>query len=187
MLRIVFPLALIVALAACSPADAPAASSDTAPTSAPLATASDASAGDASPLQEVAADGPVATVFKSPTCGCCSLWGRHLEENGFTVVNKDRTDMTVVKDSLGVPGDLGSCHTAVIDGYVIEGHVPAASIQRLLDERPDARGLAVPGMPLGSPGMEQGDRRQSYDVFLVDANGEVTVFDHIEGNDGQTG
>ena len=164
-----FPLAaLAFALAACAAPDADAPSPD--------------DTRSATPVQP-ASTGPVATVYKSPTCGCCSLWGRHLEAEGFEVVAVDRDDMTVVKDSLGVPGDLASCHTAVIDGYVVEGHVPAASIRRLLDERPDARGLAVPGMPLGSPGMEQGDRRQSYDVLLVDRNGEAVVFDHIEGND----
>ena len=164
-------LALAFALAACS-SDAEAPRSEV---------ASDV-ASPATPVQPTSA-GPVATVYKSPTCGCCSLWGRHLEQEGFEVVAVDRTDMTVVKDSLGVPGDLASCHTAVIDGYVVEGHVPAASIRRLLEERPEARGLAVPGMPLGSPGMEQGDLRQSYDVLLVDRNGEAVVFDHVEGND----
>ena len=160
--------ALAFALAACTASDAETSGPET-----------DSSTATVLPV----AAGPVATVYKSPTCGCCSLWGRHLEQEGFEVVAVDRNDMTAVKDSLGVPGDLASCHTAVIDGYVVEGHVPAASIRRLLDERPEARGLAVPGMPLGSPGMEQGDLRQSYDVLLVGPNGEAAVYDHIEGND----
>ena len=167
MIRTLLLFAVGLGLAACNTSDAPDAQ---------------AASPDDTPIVATSA-GPVATVYKSPTCGCCSLWNRHLEENGFEVVAHDRTDMTAVKDSLGVPGDLASCHTAVIDGYVVEGHVPAASIRRLLLERPDARGLTVPGMPLGSPGMEQGDLKQSYDVLLMDTNGEATVFDHIEGND----
>lgn len=167
MIRTCLLLAVALGLAACNAPDTPDAQ---------------AAATDATPVVTTSA-GPVATVYKSPTCGCCSLWNRHLEANGFEVVSHDRVDMTVVKDSLGVPSDLTSCHTAVIDGYIVEGHVPATSIQRLLEERPDALGLTVPGMPLGSPGMEQGDMKQSYDVLLVDNNGEATVFDHIEGND----
>ena len=172
MFRLSLALVSCLALAACNAPETPEAQASTSP------------APSAEPVSATpAVSGPVATVYKSPTCGCCSLWGRHLEAEGFEVVSVDRTDMASVKDSLGVPDDLVSCHTAVVDGYVVEGHVPAASIRRLLDERPDARGLAVPGMPLGSPGMEQGDTRQSYDVLLVDASGEAVVFDHIEGND----
>ncbi|MEO0559244.1 MAG: DUF411 domain-containing protein [Bacteroidota bacterium] len=164
MIRTLFLFAAVLGLAACNTSDAPAATAEDTPV-------------------VMTSTGPVATVYKSPTCGCCSLWNRHLEENGFQVVAYDRDDMNAVKDSLGVTPELASCHTAVIEGYVVEGHVPAASIQRLLEERPDARGLSVPGMPLGSPGMEQGDIKQSYDVLLVGNNGEATVFDHIEGND----
>ena len=174
MLRTLLLLTVGLGLAACTSSDTPDAQ---AATSDPEAVAT-----DATPVVPTSS-GPVATVYKSPTCGCCSLWNRHLEENGFEIVAHDRTDMTAVKDSLGIPSDLSSCHTAVIDGYVVEGHVPAASILRLLEERPEALGLTVPGMPLGSPGMEQGDLKQSYDVLLVDANGEATVYDHIEGND----
>ena len=173
MIRTLLLLAVALGLAACNASDTPdaqAASTDT-----PVAT-------EDTPIVPTSAS-PVATVYKSPTCGCCSLWNRHLEENGFEIVAYDRDDMPAVKDSLGVPPNLASCHTAVIDGYVVEGHVPAESIRRLLDEKPDARGLTVPGMPLGSPGMEQGDIKQSYDVLLVDNNGDATVWDHIEGND----
>lgn len=128
------------------------------------------------------ADAPAITVYKSPTCGCCAMWVEHLEAAGFDVTSVDRTDMGVVKDSLGVPGDLSSCHTAVVDGYVVEGHVPAAQVTRLLEERPDALGLAVPGMPIGSPGMEMGDRRDPYDVLLVGEGGEAAVYEHVPGN-----
>lgn len=93
------------------------------------------------------------------------MWVDHLRESGFEVETRDLPNLTAVKDSLGVPGSLASCHTAVVDGYVVEGHVPANEIKRLLSERPDVRGISVPGMPLGSPGMEvPGRPPQTYDV-----------------------
>jgi hypothetical protein len=95
-------------------------------------------------------------VIKSPYCGCCAQWVEHLRANGFTVRVTDVEDLDPVARQHGVPDELRSCHTATVGGYVIEGHVPAADIRRLLDERPQATGLAVPGMPIGSPGMEQG-------------------------------
>jgi len=176
MIRPLLLLAVALGLAACNASDTP--NAQAASTDSPVEVEST----DATPVVATSA-GPVATVYKSPTCGCCSLWNRHLEENGFEIVAYDREDMPAVKDSLGVPANLASCHTAVIEGYVVEGHVPAASIRRLLEEKPDARGLTVPGMPLGSPGMDQGDMKQSYDVLLVDNNGDATVYDHIDGND----
>jgi len=106
------------------------------------------------------------TVYKSPWCGCCEAWIDHLRANGFTVAVKEQEDLDPVKRAFGVPAAMESCHTAVVDGYVIEGHVPAADIKRLLAERPQARGLAVPGMPAGSPGMEQGGQRDPYEVIL---------------------
>lgn len=171
------PLLLLAALAisACAPdTRADAASPDL-----------DARAEDAAvtlPATLVGPDAPTVTVFKSPTCGCCSMWVEHLEAAGFTVETRDRDDMAVVKDSLGLPSDLASCHTGVVDGYVIEGHVPAEYVARLLKERPEALGLAVPGMPVGSPGMEMGDRRDPYQVLLVDDSGEAAVFASIAGN-----
>ncbi len=129
-----------------------------------------------------AVDAPVVTVYKSPTCGCCSKWVEHLEQAGYRVDAVDRVDMMAVKDSLGVPSNLASCHTAVVDGYVVEGHVPAEQIARLLDERPEAVGIAVPGMPAGSPGMEMGDRRDPYDVIAFDEAGDGAVYAHIAGN-----
>ena len=110
------------------------------------------------PATLVGPDAPTMTVFKSPTCGCCSMWIEHVEAAGFTVDARDRDDMAAVKDSLGLPSDLSSCHTGVVDGYVIEGHVPAQYVAQVLEERPDVLGLSVPGMPIGSPGMEVGDR-----------------------------
>ena len=116
------------------------------------------------------------TVYKSPTCGCCNKWVDHLRANGFNVRAHDVADITVAKKTNGVPLTLGSCHTAKVGGYVIEGHVPASDIKRLLKERPPVRGLAVPGMPIGSPGMEQGAHKDRYDVLTFDAQGKTAVY-----------
>lgn len=118
------------------------------------------------------------TVQKSPLCGCCTGWVEHMEAKGYEVAVRDVDDATLerTKERLGIAPEHRSCHTAEIDGYVIEGHVPAADIVRLLDERPQARGLAAPGMPVGSPGMEMGNRTEPYDVLLLDDQGGATVF-----------
>lgn len=112
---------------------------------------------------------PEVVVFKSPTCGCCSDWVAHLEQNGFSVRTTELADVTPIKDRFGVPVGMRSCHTAVVDEYAVEGHVPADDIKRLLRERPSVAGLAVAGMPQGSPGMD-GPNPQSYEVsaFLKD-------------------
>lgn len=115
------------------------------------------------------------TVYKTSTCGCCVAWVRHLEANGFQVAVKELDDLTAVKQAHGITRELASCHTATVEGYVIEGHVPASDIHRLLKERPQVAGLAVPGMPMGSPGME-GPVKQPYDVIAFDKNGGKTVF-----------
>jgi hypothetical protein len=112
-----------------------------------------------------AAEKEVITVHKDPTCGCCSGWVRHLHQAGFDTKVFDTRDLEAVKSRLGVPDDLAACHTAEVASYVIEGHVPAAALKRLLAEKPQARGLAVPGMPIGSPGME-GGKPEKYDVVL---------------------
>jgi hypothetical protein len=112
-----------------------------------------------------AAPKPVIKVSKDPNCGCCTGWVEHLHSSGFTATVVDAPDMQAVKQRLGVPAELASCHTAEIAGYVIEGHVPASAINRLLAEKPQARGLAVPGMPIGSPGME-GGTPEPYEVIL---------------------
>jgi hypothetical protein len=127
------------------------------------------------PLQ-AAAPPVLVEVWKSPSCGCCQDWIRHLQANGFRVVTYD-TGNTEARGWLGMPASLGSCHTALVGGYAIEGHVPARDIRRLLGERPKAIGLAVPGMPVGSPGMdgpEYGARKDPYDVLLVQADGRTT-------------
>ncbi len=108
---------------------------------------------------------PAITIWKDPNCGCCTGWAEHLRHNGFVTTLIDTADLQRIKAQRGVPSELASCHTAEIAGYTIEGHVPARSILRLLAERPAARGLAVPGMPIGSPGME-GGKPEAYDVIL---------------------
>ena len=114
-------------------------------------------------------------VYKSPTCGCCSKWINHLRENGFSVDVYNRQDMGPVKAGLGVPRHLQSCHTATVGDYIVEGHVPADDIVRLLKEKPAVKGLTVPGMPMGSPGME-GPRSDPYDVLSFQKNGKTAVY-----------
>ena len=121
-------------------------------------------------------DRPVITVYKSPACGCCGAWVEHLKKNGFDARVHEVPDATLYRAKYGVPEALGSCHTAVAGGYAIEGHVPAADIKRLLSERPKARGIADPGMPLGSPGMP-GPRKDPYETLLFDASGKYVVFE----------
>lgn len=115
-------------------------------------------------------------VYMSPACGCCGDWVTHLEENGFEVDVQLRHDMGTVKESFGVAPRLSSCHTGIVNGYVVEGHVPADDIRRFLAEAPAARGLAVPGMPVGSPGMEWDGHVDPYDVLLFSGDGRVSVF-----------
>ena len=119
---------------------------------------------------------PPVDVFKSATCGCCKAWVEHLKAAGFDVRVTDVDDTTAARKRLGMPDAFGSCHTGTVGGYVLEGHVPAADVKRLLAAKPKAVGLAVPGMPVGSPGMEVGTRRDPYDVLLVERNGRSTVF-----------
>lgn len=119
---------------------------------------------------------PVINVYKSPTCGCCNKWIDHLKANGFTVRAHDTENVAAHKIRLGVPVGYGSCHTAEVNGYVIEGHVPAKEMKRLLKEKPRARGLVVPAMPAGSPGMEIGDRKDAYGVFLVNRDGSTRTY-----------
>jgi hypothetical protein len=117
------------------------------------------------------------TVFKSPTCGCCAKWVDHVKAAGFTVDVHDEDDMDPVKDRLGVPADLRSCHTAQIEGYLIEGHVPAADIKSLLGTRPKVAGLSVPGMPKSTPGMAvPGEPAESYTVVSFQKDGATQVY-----------
>lgn len=121
---------------------------------------------------------PVIHVYKTPTCGCCADWVEHVEQAGFRTEVQDLPDVRGVKQRLGVPENLGSCHTALVGDYVVEGHVPAEVIRRLLSERPDIAGIAVPGMPIGSPGMEMGSRRDPYQVIAFRRSGERFVFEN---------
>jgi hypothetical protein len=120
-----------------------------------------------------AADGPVVTVHRDPTCGCCSGWVRHLQDAGYATNVLETTDIDAVKRKLGVPRELAACHTAEVSGYVIEGHVPATALRRFLSEKPSAKGLAVRGMPVGSPGME-GGTPEPYDVVMFGPAGQRT-------------
>jgi hypothetical protein len=117
------------------------------------------------------------TVYKDPSCGCCTKWVDHLRANGFAPEVHDRSDMQALKDSLGVPAALRSCHTAVVGTYVIEGHVPATDVTRLLATKPAKTvGVAVPGMPAGSPGMEMGSRIDRYEVIAFAPGGATRIF-----------
>lgn len=114
-------------------------------------------------------------VYKSPTCGCCTKWIEHLKANGFAVMVHDQNDMAPIKSRLGVQPQFQSCHTATVGGYVVEGHVPAEDIRRLLKERPDIKGLAAPGMPQGSPGME-GPYKAPYEVVAIGRDDSARTF-----------
>lgn len=143
-----------------------------------LASASLAVARSGAPAEQQArpAAAVQVTVFKDANCGCCKDWVEHLRTHGFAVTAKDTSDVVAVKRTGRVPERLYSCHTAFVNGYVVEGHVPAADIQRLLAEKPKVAGLAVPGMPAGSPGMEVGSRKDPYDVVAFRRDGATSVF-----------
>ncbi len=131
-----------------------------------------------SPVLAAAGSAPSIHVVKGRGCGCCSVWADILRSKGFDVSEEERVpgDLARLKTEKGIPSQLASCHTADIDGYVIEGHVPASDIRRLLAERPDAIGLSVPGMPYGSPGMGPEDQREAYEVLLIRKDGATEVF-----------
>ena len=133
----------------------------------------------ASPLRALAQGAKTAVhVLKDPNCGCCSAWIEILENDGFAVTTEPRAGNLLMRYKLenGIPQDMASCHTARVEDYMIEGHVPAADIRRLLDQRPDAVGLAVPGMPQGSPGMGPESEREAYQVFLIRRDGSTEVY-----------
>ncbi|MGQ0793511.1 MAG: DUF411 domain-containing protein [Deltaproteobacteria bacterium] len=123
---------------------------------------------------------PLITVYKSPKCGCCSKWVEYMRKNGFEVVANNTSEMAQIKAKYGVPSGFGSCHTSLVDGYVVEGHVPVHVVERLLKERPKVAGITVPDMPMGSPGME-GEYNESYEVFTFDASGKREVYEIIKG------
>ena len=167
-MRLPFLLLLALALTACASNPEPA--EQAAPASAEEQTAQAADAATPDPSL------PVMTVYKTATCGCCRAWVTHLQQNGFRVETIDLPSLAQVKEQYGIPDSLSACHTGVVGGYVVEGHVPAADVRRLLREQPEAAGLAVPGMPIGSPGMEvPGQPAQPYAVYLVE-DGGATVY-----------
>lgn len=133
-------------------------------------------------LQQADTDAPRMVVHKSASCGCCGLWVDHMRAAGFAVEVRNTDDLNPLKERVGVPYGKGSCHTAEVNGYFVEGHVPAADVKRLIAEKPDAKGLVLPGMPMGSPGMESPDGRiQPYTVELVARDGTVSTFSEHAG------
>ncbi len=127
----------------------------------------------------LSAANPKVQVYKTPTCGCCGKWVQHLKDNGFDVAVQDVPDTSVYRRKFGIPEELRSCHTGIVEGYALEGHIPASDIQRLLRERKKAKGLAVPGMPVGSPGMES-THRDAYSVLIFDEAGKSSVYKRYE-------
>ncbi len=121
------------------------------------------------------ADATEVVMYKNPGCQCCTKWAMHMERAGFTVTEEPTDQLAAVKADQGVPYAMGSCHTALVGGYVVEGHVPIADVKRLLKEQPDAKGIAVPGMPAGSPGMES-PNPESYSVYLIGNDGSQSVY-----------
>jgi hypothetical protein len=115
-------------------------------------------------------------IYKSPSCGCCKKWVDHVEANGFDTEVHDVEDVGVIKQKHKLPADLASCHTALVGGYVVEGHVPADLIHKLLKDKPALAGIAAPGMPVGSPGMEMGARKDAFDVIAFDLKGKTSVY-----------
>jgi len=176
-LKTLLVIALITfTLIACAPSGNPSTADGS-----QLATASTAAdtALGSSAAAPIEADPILVTVYKNESCGCCNSWVAHLRQSGFRVDARDVDNLGPVKDRVGVPIGMGACHTAEVGGYFVEGHVPAADIKRLLAERPDAKGLTVPGMPVGSPGMETPTGEvQPYDVILVARDGSTSVFSH---------
>ena len=164
--------ALLVALSAC--ATHAAANTDSTVTAATTATGASTSA-TALTASSTSATEPTLVVYKTPTCGCCKGWVESMQKSGFKVEVHDLPDLASIKHAAGVPDSLQACHTARIGGYVVEGHVPAADIRRLLAERPDVAGIATPGMPMGAPGME-GAYSDHYDVVTFGGTARSTVF-----------
>jgi len=131
-------------------------------------------------LAEQAADNADIVVYRSPTCGCCGKWLMHLKDNDFNVKDIVVDDMASVKERYGVPKELASCHTAIVDGYIIEGHVPADDIKTLLATKPQITGITVPGMPTGTPGMEMGGRKDPYKVIAFDKENRLQIFNSYD-------
>ncbi len=121
-------------------------------------------------------------VYRSPSCGCCGKWIQHLKDNNFVVKDYVTNDVQLIKDKYGVTANMASCHTAIVDGYVVEGHVPADDIKKMINDKPDIIGISVPGMPVGTPGMEMGGRKDPYQVVSFDKEHNYHVVKSYEGN-----
>ena len=130
--------------------------------------------------QEQYTGNPKMTVYRSPSCGCCGIWIEHAQKHGFEITDIQTDDMEAIKQKHNIPAELASCHTAIIDGYVIEGHIPADDIKRFLRKKPNWKGLTVPAMPLGTPGMEAGEIKQPFEVLAFNDQGKVEVFNNYE-------
>ncbi|HVF38327.1 MAG TPA: DUF411 domain-containing protein [Gemmatimonadaceae bacterium] len=171
-------IVFLASTAACKPGaaetagESKVAASSTPNSTAPLSAAAAEAAQTPSPA---GAQATLVKVYKDPNCGCCKKWVEHLEKNGFKVESFDMPDMSLIKQKHAVTGELQSCHTALVGDYVVEGHVPADVIRRLLKEKPAVAGLAVPGMPMGSPGME-GATKEKYDILTFDRAGRTKVY-----------
>ncbi len=120
------------------------------------------------------------TVYRSASCGCCGAWIQHMEKHGFKVKEIITEDLEAIKNQYNLPLELSSCHTAIIDGYVIEGHIPANDVKRFLTQKPDVLGITVPGMPIGTPGMEARDIKQPFEILTFDNQGKTTVFNSYD-------
>lgn len=172
-------LVLVLGLSACAKAPATGAGNETVAATPAEVTAAVPTPGMHADDEHAVDTGlPHVIAYRSPTCGCCELWVEHMRAAGFHVQVEESHDMGAVKAEAGVPVGKGSCHTAKVGDYYVEGHVPAEDIKRLLAEKPAARGLVVPGMVPGSPGMEQGGVSQPYDVLLLAQDGSTSVFAH---------
>ena len=137
---------------------------------------------EAAPANPPAPNAPVEMiVYRSPTCTCCGRWLEHMKQNGFVIQDIQTEDMDAIKRQRGVPSELKSCHTALVGGYVVEGHVPAEDVRTLLDKKPAVVGISVPGMIVGTPGMEMGGRKDPYAVVQFDRSGKVTIFHDYSG------
>ncbi len=170
--RIASMLGLVAGISGCSKDAAPAQTAASAPQAASPATTPDA--GTASLASNAGAAIPI-KVYKDPNCGCCKEWVKHLEANGFKVETMDMPDLSLLKQKYAVKPEIQACHTAVVGGYVVEGHVPADLIKKMLNEKPAIAGLAVPGMPQGSPGME-GANKERYNVLTFGRTGRTSVY-----------
>lgn len=136
----------------------------------------------AAPTTDLASQTLNITVYRTPTCGCCKGWVEHIKENGFHVTDivKSESEIQSIRQKYNLPSDLVSCHTSEIDGYLVEGHIPAADVKRLIAQKPNLAGISVPGMPIGTPGMEMGDRKESFNVFAFKKDGQVEVFNSYQ-------